>query len=90
MNVATLRERPATSTGNHSQLALVGIITLGAALRVTPLILNWCHPNIFMQFDSWGYHNIAVNLVTGNDYSQSTAPPYVSDVYRPPGYPGLI
>ncbi|HEY4309109.1 MAG TPA: glycosyltransferase family 39 protein [Pirellulales bacterium] len=68
----------------------MAMVLLGMILRLLPLILNWNHVTIFMENDSWGYHNIGANLALGRGYSQLRQSPYEPDVYRPPGYPVII
>jgi 4-amino-4-deoxy-L-arabinose transferase-like glycosyltransferase len=69
---------------------LAGIVLLGLGLRLIPLLINWSHPNVFMDADSWDYHRIAMNVLAGNGYSQDQQPPYEADVYRPAGLPYLL
>jgi hypothetical protein len=69
---------------------LAVIVATGILLRMAPLMVNWNHPAIFMDDDSYGYHQIAVNLLAGHGYSWSEQPPYEPNVYRPPGLPLLL
>ena len=67
--------------------AILGIWTVGLVLRLLPLYYYWNCPSIFMHPDTWQYHRLAVNLLSGNGYSWGSAPPYKPNAYRPPGYP---
>ena len=50
---------------NNSCRWLAGLATLGLVLRLLPLLAHGpCLP-LFMDFDSWGYHRLAVNLLDG-------------------------
>ena len=70
---------------------LAGIVLLGLALRLTPLLANWSHHDLFLvEDDSQQYHRIATNLLAGNGYSTDDRPPYEADVYRPSGLPCLL
>lgn len=70
---------------------LAGIVLLGLALRLTPLLVNGAYPVLFLvEDDSQQYHRIATNLLAGNGYSMDTRPPYEADVYRPPALPCLL
>ena len=70
---------------------LAGIVVLGLALRLAPLLSNWSHPDLFMvDDDSWDYHRIATNLLAGHGYSLDQRPPYEPDVYRPAGLPCVL
>jgi len=72
-------------------LVLLTLVCLAAlALRLLPLLCNWEHPNIFMQYDSPGYHWLAKNLIEGNGYSWNETEPYEINVYRPPGMPAIL
>ena len=67
---------------------LMGIAVVGLIARAAPAFLYHEHPALLMQNpDSWGYHNLAANLVAGNGYSWDERPPYRPNMYRPPGLP---
>jgi hypothetical protein len=44
----------------------------------------------YLNNDSVGFHNIAVNVVQGNSYSADAAPPYNPNFLREPGYPMFL
>lgn len=69
---------------------LVGIGLLALGLRLVPLVANWQQPNVFFNSDSHGYHWLAVNLLAGHGYCWEEQPPYLANVYRPPGYPLVL
>lgn len=48
------------------------------------------YPNSIYNFDSWSYLNIAKNCFDGLGFSQQTAPPFLADSARTPGYPLFI
>ncbi len=80
---------PMTSK-RRTKYKLMLVVVIGLALRLSLLINNWGYPNVFMQFDSWGYHRIAQNVLDGNGYSWNEQPPYNVNVYRPPGMPMML
>ncbi|MCB0490601.1 MAG: glycosyltransferase family 39 protein [Cyclobacteriaceae bacterium] len=51
------------------------------------LILVFFVSTNYMLSDSIDYHNLAVNLVEGNGYSQDTTPPFRPSFYREPAHP---
>src|SRR5262249_53412732 len=69
-------------------LVIIGL--LGFGLRFLPLAANWQQSAVFFNSDSHGYHWLAVNLLAGNGYCWEEHPPYLANVYRPPGYPLLL
>ncbi len=66
------------------------LLLVAVLLRLLPLVLNWQRPLVFLEYDSWGYHQLAVNLHAGHGYSAAAEPPYLPNVYRPPGLPVLL
>jgi 4-amino-4-deoxy-L-arabinose transferase-like glycosyltransferase len=74
----------------HSR-RLAGIVLLGLTLRLTPLLINWSHPGLFLvEDDSYDYQRIATNLLAGNGYSTDLRSPFEENVYRPPCLPCLL
>lgn len=72
---------------NHPLRWLAGIVGCGLLLRLLPLLIHGPHLPLFMDFDSWGYHRLAVNLLEGHGYSWELTPPYTTNIYRPPVLP---
>src|SRR5215510_4776297 len=71
-------------------LLLVALLTVTVLLRLLPLAANWHQPLVFLEYDSWGYHQLGANLHAGHGYSAETEPPYTPNVYRPPGLPVVL
>jgi hypothetical protein len=69
---------------------LLFLLAAAVAVRLLPLAGNWHRPLVFLEYDSWGYHQLGVNLHTGHGYSAEAAPPYLPNVYRPPGLPVVL
>jgi hypothetical protein len=59
-------------------------------LRLWPVICHGAHPTLFLDSDSWGYQRLACNLLAGHGYSWEQQPPYLPNLYRPPGLPVLL
>jgi 4-amino-4-deoxy-L-arabinose transferase-like glycosyltransferase len=66
------------------------ILAIAFGLRVLPVLCHGQYPVLFMDSDSWGYHRLASNLLAGNGYSWDTQPPYMPNLYRPPGFPVIL
>jgi len=82
---------PASKTPDRFLRVLMGIAIVGLIARAVPVLLYSEHPALLMQNpDSWGYHDLAANLVLGNGYSWDERPPYTPNMYRPPGLPLLL
>ncbi len=62
-----------------------------AALLVVPRVLLFAayllHPETAVKTDSAHYLVIARNMIQHHAFSASTAPPYIPDISRTPGYP---
>lgn len=72
---------------NHPLRWLAAIVGFGLLLRLLPLLIHGPQLPLFMDFDSWGYHRLAVNLLDGHGYSWEPTPPYTPNIYRPPVLP---
>lgn len=83
----TTEEMPVQAASKR-WLGVVLLVALG--LRLLPLMAHGAYPAVFMDADSWGYHNIAQNWLAGNGYSWDSSPPYLPNAYRPPGLPGML
>ena len=64
-------------------LALVIRVVYGVA-SVVP------HPERAFQPDSFGYDQLAMNIIQYRVFSMSPEPPLVPDDFRTPVYPGLM
>ena len=71
-------------------LLLICLLTVAVLVRLLPVAANWDRPLVFLEYDSWGYHQLGVNLHAGHGYSAEMEPPYLPNVYRPPGLPVLL
>jgi hypothetical protein len=60
------------------------VFTLALVIRLIYSFTSFRH---YFNNDSVGFHNLAVNLATGNGYSSSIVPPYDPHFMREPGYP---
>jgi hypothetical protein len=59
------------------------------ALATRILLINFCFRD-YTNSDGLFYHNIAVNIVLGNGYSNDTKEPFRPFFFREPGYPGFL
>ena len=71
MNILSLTEKKA-------------IIWIGAVALTLRIILNLTVATNYTMSDGIVYHNIAVNLASGNGYSMKTEPPFEPCFYREP------
>lgn len=73
---------------NKAVSAIVVILTIALIARVLLLLgIVLKHPDGFFQVDSYGYWQIAENIINHGSFSQSTAQPLIPDHSRTPLYP---
>lgn len=70
---------------------LVAVLCCGVLLRAgLALWVNGTNPAAFMQPDSFGYRQLALNLLQHGVFSRNEAAPFEFEVFRTPGYPALL
>ncbi|MEO0085442.1 MAG: glycosyltransferase family 39 protein [candidate division WOR-3 bacterium] len=70
---------------------LVAVLCVGLALRAgLAFWANGTNPAAFMQPDSFGYRQLALNLLQHGVFSRSPAAPFEFEVFRTPGYPAFL
>lgn len=72
---------------NNKKICLIILFLTALTLRVS--LINIYNQNKIFP-DGTGYHRLAVNLVKGNGYSNSSSAPFIQYYFREPGYPVFL
>lgn len=75
---------------NQSITWLMVFITFGVFCRFSLWLRISQTPQLTVTGDGVGYEQVARNLLKGVGFSMETAPPYLPDMIRTPGYPLFI
>lgn len=82
-----------SSTGQRTTgyaAAAIAIVVLALAVRALLLVYLAPQPLKFYTPDSFGYDQLAVNLLEHGVFSSQQQPPFDPDFKRTPGYPAMI
>ncbi|HXG06061.1 MAG TPA: glycosyltransferase family 39 protein [Nitrososphaera sp.] len=71
-------------------LLVVLVLALGLRLAVLVLFVAPDPSRLTYNVDAKGYERLAVNLLNGNGFTASEAPPFTPEVLRTPGYPLFV
>jgi 4-amino-4-deoxy-L-arabinose transferase-like glycosyltransferase len=74
----------------HSNVLLVLILIAALAIRISLFLYVSPKPMKLFTPDSYGYDQIAVNLLQHGAFSTQTQQPLTPDLERTPGYPAMI
>lgn len=66
------------------------VIAIAATAIVFRICLSTWYDVDYLPSDGIVYHNLAVNIVSGNGYSKSTEPPFEPYFFREPAYPFFV
>lgn len=68
----------------------LGIFLVALFFRVAMLVIVYEHPERILFPDSYGYVQLATNILKGNGFSIEENPPYTPSAFRTPVYPLFI